>query len=145
MSNGLTKTSLGSFYEIDSNVRRKYKKELELIAVYFGNLSLVAKVLGIPYHRLNAICVIPEVKRYVNECKQQLLDLTEEKLTAMLQNSDNDPNMQLRVIETIMKFIGRPRYGADSQTIIQQQINTANEKVEIRNIFGIPDTDAENT
>ena len=63
----------------------------------------------------------------------------------MLQNSDNDPNMQLRVIETIMKFIGRPRYGADSSTIIQQQINTANEKVEIRNIFGIPDADAENT
>ena len=114
---------------------KRYKKEEIVLAIgrNKGVKTAIARELDCSIYELNHYLNIhSELKPLINEAKQEIVALAEEKLLQNLESEDE--GIRQRAVEFILKTLGKETYTTEPTT----QINVVSDKeVEIKNIFGI--------
>ena len=114
---------------------KRYKKDEIVFAIgrNKGVKTAIARELDCSIYELNHYLNIhSELKPLINEAKQEIVALAEEKLLQNLESEDE--GIRQRAVEFILKTLGKETYTTEPTT----QINVVSDKeVEIKNIFGI--------
>ena len=114
---------------------KRYKKDEIVLAIgrNKGVKTAIARELDCSIYELNHYLNIhSELKPLINEAKQEIVALAEEKLLQNLESEDE--GIRQRAVEFILKTLGKETYTTEPTT----QINVVSDKeVEIKNIFGI--------
>ena len=114
---------------------KRYKKDDIILAIgrNKGVKTAIARELDCSIYELNHYLNIhSELKPLINEAKQWIVALAEEKLLQNLESEDE--GIRQRAVEFILKTLGKETYTTEPTT----QINVVSDKeVEIKNIFGI--------
>ena len=114
---------------------KRYKKDDIVLAIgrNKGIKSAIARELDCSIYELNHYLNIhSELKPLINDAKQEIVALAEEKLLQNLESEDE--GIRQRAVEFILKTLGKETYTTEPTT----QINVVSDKeVEIKNIFGI--------
>ena len=114
---------------------KRYKKDEIVLAIgrNKGIKSAIARELDCSIYELNHYLNIhSELKPLINDAKQEIVALAEEKLLQNLESEDE--GIRQRAVEFILKTLGKETYTTEPTT----QINVVSDKeVEIKNIFGI--------
>ena len=114
---------------------KRYKKDDIILAIgrNKGVKTAIARELDCSIYELNHYLNIhSELKPLINEAKQEIVALAEEKLLQNLESEDE--GIRQRAVEFILKTLGKETYTTEPTT----QINVVSDKeVEIKNIFGI--------
>ena len=114
--------------------KRHSKDEIVLaIGRNKGIKTAICRELDCSIYELNHYLNIhSELKPLINEAKQEIVALAEEKLLQNLESEDE--GIRQRAVEFILKTLGKETYTTEPTT----QINVVSDKeVEIKNIFGI--------
>lgn len=121
--------------EKKDKLSKRYKKDDIVLAIgrNKGIKSAIARELDCSVQQLNAyINIHSELKPLINDAKQEIVALAEEKLLQNLESEDE--GIRQRAVEFILKTLGKETYTTEPTT----QINVVSDKeVEIKNIFGI--------
>ena len=114
---------------------KRYKKDDIILAIgrNKGVKTAIARELDCSIYELNHYLNIhSELKPLINDAKQEIVALAEEKLLQNLESEDE--GIRQRAVEFILKTLGKETYTTEPTT----QINVVSDKeVEIKNIFGI--------
>ena len=121
--------------EKKEKLSKRYKKDDIILAIgrNKGVKTAIARELDCSIYELNHYLNIhSELKPLINEAKQEIVALAEEKLLQNLESEDE--GIRQRAVEFILKTLGKETYTTEPTT----QINVVSDKeVEIKNIFGI--------
>ena len=116
---------------------KRYKKDDIILAIgrNKGVKTAIARELDCSIYELNHYLNIhSELKPLINEAKQEIVALAEEKLLQNLESEDE--GIRQRAVEFVLKTLGKDEYSADPTTQITVK-SDGDAQIQIQQLFGI--------
>ena len=116
---------------------KRYKKDDIILAIgrNKGVKTAIARELDCSIYELNHYLNIhSELKPLINEAKQEIVALAEEKLLQNLESEDE--GIRQRAVEFVLKTLGKDEYSADPTTQITVK-SDGDTQVQIQQLFGL--------
>ena len=116
---------------------KRYKKDDIVLAIgrNKGIKSAIARELDCNIYELNHYLNIhSELKPLINDAKQEIVALAEEKLLQNLESEDE--GIRQRAVEFVLKTLGKDEYSAEPNVQVNV-LNDGDAKIQIQQLFGI--------
>ena len=123
--------------EKKEKLSKRYKKDEIVLAIgrNKGIKSAIARELDCSIYELNHYLNIhSELKPLINDAKQEIVALAEEKLLQNLESEDE--GIRQRAVEFVLKTLGKDEYSADPTTQITVK-SDGDAKIQIQQLFGL--------
>lgn len=123
--------------EKKEKLSKRYKKDEIVLAIgrNKGIKSAIARELDCSVQQLNAyINIHNELKPLINDAKQEIVALAEEKLLQNLESEDE--GIRQRAVEFVLKTLGKDEYSADPTTQITVK-SDGDAQIQIQQLFGL--------
>ena len=123
--------------EKKEKLSKRYKKDDIVLAIgrNKGVKTAICRELDCSIYELNHYLNIhSELKPLINDAKQEIVALAEEKLLQNLESEDE--GIRQRAVEFVLKTLGKDEYSADPTTQITVK-SDGDAKIQIQQLFGL--------